>query len=325
MSQQRGHVVRGGEDVNMRTMASVVFLTMMISACNPGGAVEEAAADKGTANLSAEFARLDGAQHTDGAAWYSLAVRAREAGDVATADRALDKAAMLEYSPIRVGLERARLDVLDESPKAAIAELQSLAGKGFTAVGMVTADPLLSSLSGQPAFDSLVAKLSEAAYPCDHQEKFRAFDFWIGEWEVRDGSGNYAGRNVIQPAHKGCALVENWTSASGGTGMSMNFLDTEKNEWVQYWVDSSGGQIEIRGGMTDDGMLLTGQIHDSASGTTAPFRGLWTELPDGRLRQFFEQSNDDGKTWDPWFEGFYTRVDNVDDNMKATTDRTTSD
>jgi len=45
-----------------------------------------------------------------------------------------------------------------------------------------------------------------------------------------------------------------------------------------------------------------------SNGVTAPFRGLWTPQPDGRVRQFFEQSDDGGKTWKPWFEGFYTRV-----------------
>jgi hypothetical protein len=59
--------------------------------------------------------------------------------------------------------------------------------------------------------------------------------------------------------------------------------------------------------MTDDGMLLEGYIHYVNNGTTAPFRGLWTLLPDGRVRQYFEQSNDEGKTWVPWFEAFYTR------------------
>jgi hypothetical protein len=36
---------------------------------------------------------------------------------------------------------------------------------------------------------------------------------------------------------------------------------------------------------------------------------LWTPLADGRVRQFFEQSDDDGTNWTPWFEGFYSRVD----------------
>jgi hypothetical protein len=26
------------------------------------------------------------------------------------------------------------------------------------------------------------------------------------------------------------------------------------------------------------------------------------------VRQYFEQSTDEGETWQPWFEGFYSRV-----------------
>jgi hypothetical protein len=56
-------------------------------------------------------------------------------------------------------------------------------------------------------------------------------------------------------------------------------------------------------------MSLVGTLHTVSNGTTVPFRALFTLLSDGRVRQFFEQSNDDGATWVPWFEGFYTRVD----------------
>ena len=34
---------------------------------------------------------------------------------------------------------------------------------------------------------------------------------------------------------------------------------------------------------------------------------MWTALPDGRVRQFFEISTDDGATWVTWFDGYYTR------------------
>jgi hypothetical protein len=30
-------------------------------------------------------------------------------------------------------------------------------------------------------------------------------------------------------------------------------------------------------------------------------------LPDGRVRQLFEESEDEGKTWALWFDGYYTR------------------
>jgi hypothetical protein len=259
-----------------------------------------------TLGLSAVMAQ---AAELDGPAWYALAVEAREAGDTATAGDALDKAEGLEYSPVRIALERARLAVLRGEPEAAISTLQALAEGGFSAVGVITSDSLLSTLSGRSQYDSLVATMTEKAYPCEHQDKFRAFDFWIGEWQVHDASGQLAGHNVIESAQKGCVLIEKWQSASGGTGTSINYLDDSSGEWVQVWIDSNGGQIAIRGGLTEEGMQLTGTIHYAFNGTTAAFRGLWTPLADGRVRQFFEQSDDDGTNWTPWFEGFYSRVD----------------
>jgi len=56
-------------------------------------------------------------------------------------------------------------------------------------------------------------------------------------------------------------------------------------------------------------MRLVGTIHYISTGQTAPFRGLWSPLPDGRVRQFFEQSSDGGETWATWFEGFYSRTE----------------
>ena len=145
------------------------------------------------------------------------------------------------------------------------------------------------------------------ATPCESDEDFRAFDFWVGDWEVRGGDGTLQGENTISAEESGCVLVERWQGVQGSTGMSINYLDRVTDEWVQIWHAAGGYQINIRGGMTDDGMLLRGTIHYIGSGQTAPFRGLWTPLPDGRVRQYFEQSSDDGETWQPWFEGFYAR------------------
>lgn len=169
---------------------------------------------------------------------------------------------------------------------------------------------LLALIAAAPCFAAQEAQTpAEVIHPCTQQEEFRQFDFWVGEWEVRTADGRLVGHNRIEPAQQGCALLENWTDAAGNTGMSVNYLDKASNEWVQLWVDARGGQINIRGGLTGDGMLLEGQIHYVSNGTTADFRGLWTPLPDGRVRQFFEQSDDGGATWEPWFEGFYSRVD----------------
>lgn len=210
-------------------------------------------------------------------------------------------------SPVSAALELAKQHVRDGDKTAAVDVLQGLADGGFTAVGVITGDAELATLSGVPAFDEIVATMSVLAYPCEHDAKFQEFDFWVGEWDVHVANGTPAGHNVIAPEQHGCLLIENWTSATGGTGTSINYLDKTTGEWVQIWNDSSGNQINIRGGLTDDGMQLIGNIHYVASDTTAAFRGLWTPLPDGRVRQFFEQANADGEGWSVWFEGFYSR------------------
>ena len=250
-----------------------------------------------------------------GANWFQLASSARDSGDFDGALEALEKAEERQFSPVRIAIERARIDVGRGDADAAVVKLRQLFNSGFPAVNVYTGDSVLGSLAGHEGFDALVDEMTAAAYPCVNEEQFRAFDFWIGEWEVHIADGTPAGHNRIEAAERGCVLIENWTSATGGTGMSINYLDKSSDEWVQIWNAEGGSQINIRGGMTDDGMRLDGQIHYVASGTTAPFRGLWTPLPDGRVRQFFETSNDNGKTWVPWFEGFYTRVETSSQNQ----------
>jgi hypothetical protein len=36
-------------------------------------------------------------------------------------------------------------------------------------------------------------------------------------------------------------------------------------------------------------------------------RITWTPLPEGRVRQFWENSRDEGKTWSVAFDGTYVR------------------
>jgi hypothetical protein len=250
-----------------------------------------------------------GESPTDGNGWYQAAVAARQEERISDAYDALDKAEELEFSPIRLSFERARLSTLEGDFDEAVGYVTAIAETGFTSVGYIVNDPILSSLEGQAGYDEVVAEMSKAAYPCQHDEAFAEFDFWIGEWEVHGPAGGFAGTNTIERSERGCVLIENWINLAGGTGMSVNYVDKITGEWVQVWNAEGGSQINIRGGMTDDGMLLAGTLHTVGTGDTIPFRGLWTLLPDGRVRQFFEQSADNGETWTTSFEGFYTRAE----------------
>jgi len=253
------------------------------------------------------YAAQTRADPEDALAWFRLAVSHRHMGRYGDALAALETAESLKFSPVRIAFEKARLGVLADDAGGAIEQLQIIASLGFSAVHFITADPLLGGLAGNPDYDALVTEMSRRAFPCEHDPVFSEFDFWVGQWDVHDKAGTLQGENVIERAERGCVMIENWTSASGGTGMSINYLDKVGGDWVQVWNSAGGTQIQIRGGMTEDGMLLTGTIHYVANGITAPFRGLWTPLPDGRVRQYFEQADEDGQDWTPWFEGYYTR------------------
>ena len=156
------------------------------------------------------------------------------------------------------------------------------------------------------------AQTQAPQFPCEDDERFAQFDFWIGDWDVHLPDGTLAGHNAISSDYRKCVIVEDYETPTGFIGMSVNYLDHEAGEWVQIWNDASGSQINIRGGLTADGMLLVGTIHYVGSDSTVPFRGLWTPLPDGRVRQFFEQYDSANERWVTWFEGFYTRKSESD-------------
>ena len=260
-------------------------------------------------DVRSEFAALEKSKSTDGQAWFALAQKARQPELLEMAATALERAESNGFSPIRVGMERSRQHIVAEDRDQAVAELRGVFDQGFTGVAFLTSDPVIHSLAGFPAYDTLVEEMTAQAYPCADTPGFSDFDFWVGEWDVHIANGTPAGSNTISREERGCVLVERWESVSGGTGMSINYLDRITNEWVQVWNAEGGTQINVRGGLTDEGMAMEGTIHYVNNGTTAPFRALWTPLPDGRVRQYFEQSNDGGETWVPWFEGFYTRTD----------------
>lgn len=142
--------------------------------------------------------------------------------------------------------------------------------------------------------------------PCEDNPVHRQFDFWIGEWEVTNPQGQMAGSNLIERSENGCLLLENWTSASGGSGKSMNYYDPEEKAWKQVWVDAGGNVGYFSGGLEGEAMHLSGKWVNP-DGTSYLLRGTWTPLSDGRVRQHFEQSNDEGKTWSTWFDGYYKR------------------
>lgn len=139
----------------------------------------------------------------------------------------------------------------------------------------------------------------------------RAFDFWIGTWDVFTPDGTQAGTNRIEALYDGAALAEHWEGRGGVRGTSLNALDPASGRWHQTWVDSTGSLLLLDGGPVEGGgMVLEGTAPaDDAPQRLDRQRITWTPQPDGSVRQHWEVSADDGRSWRTAFDGHYRRRD----------------
>ena len=62
------------------------------------------------------------------------------------------------------------------------------------------------------------------------------------------------------------------------------------------------------GGPDENGMRLEGTIEYAAQDQVLAFRGTWEPLPDGRVRQHFEEFDLVAQGWNTWFEGYYRSI-----------------
>ena len=104
------------------------------------------------------------------------------------------------------------------NPDAACHALDQAIELGFAQTQLLAHDSDLESLRALPRFQAILAKAKDMGGPCDRDENYRRFDFWIGEWSVEGAGGQEVGTNTIRRASEGCALHEHWVSASGVSG-----------------------------------------------------------------------------------------------------------
>ena len=146
--------------------------------------------------------------------------------------------------------------------------------------------------------------------PCAELAEARRLDFWLGAWDVRTVDGKSIGRNVITRVAGGCGLQEAWTAANGSTGTSLNAFNPVTREWQQFWVGQFGAVTEYRHSeWRDDGSLMLRAETRTKAGAPSLTRLTLTPLPDGRVRQHFEQSTDGGRTYATTVDLYYHRTD----------------
>jgi hypothetical protein len=140
---------------------------------------------------------------------------------------------------------------------------------------------------------------------CDSSAE-RQFDFWVGEWTVKNPDGSAAGTSSIRRELGGCLIREHYRGEGGFEGQSLNHYQKDSQTWRQVWVDNTGqGLATLDGRFADGRMVLEGTRH-TAQGERRN-RITWSVLEGGGVRQLWESSADGGKTWELRFDGRYFR------------------
>jgi hypothetical protein len=134
-----------------------------------------------------------------------------------------------------------------------------------------------------------------APSPCSSPEH-RQFDFWVGKWDVFGPKGGLAGHSLIEKLYDGCGIRENWMPIGNAGGGSLNIYVPEEKHWEQFWIDAQGSRALFVGGWNGKAMVIQGKW-------AGPLvRISYSKKADGTVRQFGEESNDEGRTRTPQFE-----------------------
>lgn len=113
------------------------------------------------------------------------------------------------------------------------------------------------------------------------------------------------GQSSIQKILGGCVILENWTSASGYTGKSFNFVDPVTGKWRQTWVDNKGGKMEFTRSLEGKDMIYFADVNEG--GKEFRRRMTFFNLGPDRVRQFSERTGDNGATWQTEYDFIYDR------------------
>lgn len=135
----------------------------------------------------------------------------------------------------------------------------------------------------------------------------RSFDFWVGQWEVADSGGHMVAESTIGRTAAGCVITEHWQPIGGPDGASITWYTATDSTWHQQWVGGGGWIARWSGSFRNNVMTMT-EVESSLPPAAGRNRMNWTLLPDGRVRQWQENSTDGGATWTTRFVGYYRRT-----------------
>lgn len=170
------------------------------------------------------------------------------------------------------------------------------------------------------------AQPSDDAAPACTTPEARQFDFWIGDWNIRNQHRNPgapedptwfdtgAATDRVYAILDGCAVVEHWMgrlSFATIYGFSVRAYDPEKEKWVLvlYWPGPQGGSFGILEGAFQHGRGAFFNDFTNTQGQHVDNRFTFSDITPSTFRWDSATSTDGMITWKPGWIMAFTRRD----------------
>ena len=231
----------------------------------------------------------------NGRAWYFLGTSLHSLGKYEQAIAAFEKNVAIAQNPrsmYNIACGYSRLNQADKS----FEWLEKALTAGAAFIVNLETDNDLENIRKDARFKKMTELAEHQKRPCIYLAEARQFDFWVGDWEVYNTAGQKAGTNSVQLFSDGCGLMENWVGSLGGDGKSINYYDASTKKWYQNWIGSGGGALRYEGSFKDGEMRFEG-FTIGMDGKKTLQKLTFSKLDGNSIRQLFEASTDDGKTW----------------------------
>ncbi|MBO3700666.1 lipopolysaccharide assembly protein LapB [Roseivirga sp. E12] len=260
-------------------------------------------------DASANYLKYLKSNDGDSLDWYNLALSHSRLSKHEKAIEYFNEAKKRNFPPVFIsfGMSKSYAALKDETKMIEV--LSAAANNGLNAINLLQNDPAFEEYRSSAPFIEVLKKVEQNAYPCLGKANYRHFDFWIGEWDVMV-NGTKVGDNSITMAKGGCAIHENYKTAGNYAGQSINFYDPIDKKWHQHWVGSGGDVYNYLETKREPGLLQFQSKVMGPTGNISLSRLTFTLNQDGTVRQLFEGSTDDGKTWTAGFDGLYMKKSN---------------
>jgi hypothetical protein len=133
------------------------------------------------------------------------------------------------------------------------------------------------------------------------------FDFVLGNWLVRDSSGQAIGTATFAKAYGGCVLIETWLGV-GNAGESLGIIgyQAEHRRWHRDFLAAGGGVLSLEGEREGAAMVMTGK--DYPADGVRIHRVVWAPTRDGAVEERWQTSTDAGHSWQVSFYGVLHRI-----------------